>query len=373
MSSLFTYLLNSKMNLPLFELFQTLREPLSLQLEQYFLLLESMKKGWGCSNINELKITCRLLWLKSVESEAEKIFNNQFNLYVENYQERQSLNEEKSDEISTATQKNPQETQEKGSDKKSPKPSPFVSNQPIAPQRTQSSTRLPIAYRTAPPIDITESQQGYILKVSDFPFLERQTRHSWLKLRQPLRRGQTPEIDIQSTVQTIGRDGICLKPKYKSQRLNKTELLFLEDIDGSMIPFRPIIEGLFNTIEPKYFAAVNRYYFRNCPRDFVYLQPKETKVLALDSLPLKPEYTVLVIISDAGAARGGYNPMRVEMTKVLLNKLEPFVKALFWLNPIPSQRWTQTTAQAIYQLLERRMFELPQGGIQAAINQAKKG
>lgn len=372
MSNQFTYLPNSKMTLPLFELFQTLREPLSLQLEQYFLLLEAIQKGRGCRNINELKITCRLLWLKSVDSEAEKKFDNQFDLYFENYQERQSLNEEKSDEISAVSQKKSQETQEKSSDKKGSK---LVSNKPIAPQRTQSqsSTRLPIAYQTAPPIDITESQQGYILKVSDFPFLERQTRHSWLKLRQPLRKGQTPEIDIQATVQTIGRDGICLKPKYKSQRLNKTELLFLQDIDGSMIPFRPIIDRLFNTIEPKYFTAVNRYYFRNCPRDFVYLQPKETEILSLDSLPLKPEYTVLVIISDAGAARGGYNPMRVEMTKVLLNKLEPFVKALFWLNPIPSQRWSQTTAQVIYQLLEGKMFELPEGGIQVAINQAQKG
>lgn len=147
----------------------------------------------------------------------------------------------------------------------------------------------------------------------------------------------------------------------------------LEDREGSMIPFRPIIESLFNTVEPKQFAEVNRYYFRNCPRDFVYLQPKGTEVLTLERLPLKRQHTVLVIISDAGAARGGYNPQRVEMTQALLNKLQLHVKALFWLNPIPSIRWTGTTAAEIYKLLEGRMFELPQGGIQAAITQAKQG
>ena len=140
-----------------------------------------------------------------------------------------------------------------------------------------------------------------------------------------------------------------------------------------MIPFRPIIDSLFNTVEPKQFAAVNRYYFRNCPRDFVYLQSKGTEVLALERLPLERQHTVLVIISDAGAARGGYNYQRVEMTQVLLNKLQPQVKALFWLNPIPSIRWAGTTAAEIYKLLEGRMFELPQGGIQAAITQAKQG
>ena len=243
----------------------------------------------------------------------------------------------------------------------------------IIPQNRASQIRLTSAYQTAPPIDITESKQGYILKVSDFPFLERQTRHSWLRLRQPLRRGKTPEIDITATVQKIGRDGICLQPEYKPQRLNQTQLIFLEDREGSMIPFRPIIDRLFNTVEPKKFASVNRYYFRNCPRNFVYLQPKGTEVLPLERLPLERQRTVLIIISDAGAARGGYNPQRVEMTQALLEKLQPHVKALFWLNPIPSIRWTGTTAAAICKILEGRMFELPQGGIQAAITQAKKG
>ncbi len=361
------------MTLPLFDLFQKLRDPLSLQPEQYLWLLEAIKKGFGCSNIDDLKGTCRLLWLKSVDSETEKQFETIFNQYL---QENQKL-------ISSATAISPSVTEKKDPTDHSPnnhqkekKLTPSyqpAKNKSIIPQNTSYQIRLTSAYQTDPPIDITQSKQGYILKVSDFPFLERQTRHSWLKLRQPLLRGQTPKIDIPATVQKIGRYGICLEPEYRAQRLNLTQLIFLEDREGSMIPFRPIIDHLFNTVEPKKFASVNRYYFRNCPRDFVYLQPKGTKVLFLEQLPLQHQHTVLVIISDAGAARGGYNPKRVEMTQALLKKLKPLVKTLFWLNPMPSIRWTGTTAEAICELIEGRMFELPQGGIQAAINMAKGG
>lgn len=362
-----------KTPLPLFDLFQELREPLSLQPEQYFWLLEAIKKGFGCSNVEDLKSICRLLWLKSVNSEAEKQFETKFNEYL---QENQKLTQSSTTSSSSQTKQkdvfneNVDELQTR--QKSNPTYQP-ARNKAIIPQETASQIRITTAYQTVPPIDITQSQKGYILKVSDFPFLERQTRHSWLRLRQPLRRGKAQEIDISATVQKIGRDSICFEPEYKPQRLNQIQLIFLEDREGSMIPFRPIIDRLFNTVELNQFASVNRYYFRNCPRDFVYLQPKGTKVLSLERLPLERQRTVLVIISDAGAARGGYNPQRVDLTQALLNKLKPHVKTLFWLNPVPSSRWKGTTVATIYELLEERMFELSQEGIQTAITQAKNG
>ena len=188
------------MILPLFDLFQELREPLSLQPEQYFLLLESIKKGFGCSNIDDLKSICRLLWLKSVNSRAEKQFETIFNKYL---QENQKL-------TPSSITASPSQTQEKDALKENvgdlQKSTPTYqppSNKSIISQKTASQIRLTSAYQTAPPIDITESKQGYILRVSDFPFLERQTRHSLLRLRQPLRRGKTQEIDISATIHKI--------------------------------------------------------------------------------------------------------------------------------------------------------------------------
>ena len=155
------------MILPIFDLFQELREPLSLQPEQYFLLLESIKKGFGCSNIDDLKSICRLLWLKSVNSRAEKQFETIFNKYL---QENQKLTP------SSITASHSQ-TQEKDALKENvvdlQKSTPTYqppSNKSIISQKTASQIRLTSAYQTAPPIDITESKQGYILRVSDFPF-----------------------------------------------------------------------------------------------------------------------------------------------------------------------------------------------------------
>ncbi|MGK7915998.1 MAG: hypothetical protein AB4038_10700, partial [Prochloraceae cyanobacterium] len=44
--------------------------------------LEAIKKGF-VSNIDELKSICRLLWLKSVNSEAEKKFETIFDRYFQ--------------------------------------------------------------------------------------------------------------------------------------------------------------------------------------------------------------------------------------------------------------------------------------------------
>ena len=180
------------MPLPLFDLFQELREPLSLQPEQYFWLLEAIKKGFGCSNIEDLKSICRLLWLKSVNSEAENKFETIFDRYL---QENQKLTPSPTTPSVDRTQEKDVTNETVGNRQEGKKTTPTyqpASSKPIIPQNTASQIRLTSAYQTAPPIDITESKQGYILKVSDFPFLERQTRHSWLRLRQPLRRGKNP-------------------------------------------------------------------------------------------------------------------------------------------------------------------------------------
>ncbi|MGK7943054.1 MAG: hypothetical protein AB4058_01120, partial [Microcystaceae cyanobacterium] len=60
----------------------------------------------------------------------------------------------------------------------------------------------------------------------DFPFLERQMRHNWDKLRQPIRRGKATEIDIEGTIQLASRHlNLPLEPRRRPPRCNQTELL----------------------------------------------------------------------------------------------------------------------------------------------------
>ncbi|MGK7873890.1 MAG: hypothetical protein AB4426_11430 [Xenococcaceae cyanobacterium] len=353
--------------LPLFELFLALREPLKLRPDQYALLLEALEQGYGCEGIDDLKSVCRLLWLKSRGTQQEKQFETIFDSYIQQHTTSSSVNEEISASPHSGEERATTTIQEK------------QSSLPAIPARTSRATnpspppeiRLPSAYQTTPPIDVTQSESGYTLTVNDFPFLERPTRQAWRQLRQPLRQGVTTEIDIPATIQIIGRYGICLDPVRQPRRINQIELVFFQDCDGSMIPFRPIVDALFNTLEPRKFAQVIRYYFRNCPGQFVYLKPKGTKIQPLEDLPLDSNHTVAMIISDAGAARGGYNPQRVGLTKRFLEQIQPRVKALVWLNPTPMERWLGTTAEEIAELVDGQMFELPQDSLQAAIRCAK--
>ncbi len=337
--------------LPLFELFQELRVPLSLQPEQYVWLLEGLKQGFGCESIDDLKEVCRLLWLKSRDSQAEEAFETTFNRYIEKHQQTpQSVTKSSLARKETASYPTSLQNQY-------PTYQP-ATNQTTSSQSTSSNLRLTSAYQTTQEMEVTQSQQGYILKVSDFPFLLRQTRHAWLRLRYPQKRGETSQIDIPATIKKIGRYGICLEPETKPQLINQIELVFLEDREGSMIPFRPMIDGLFTTVEKNRFQGVYRYFFRNCPGDFVYLRPKGADTILLEDLPLKTQRTILVIISDAGAARGGHSFRRIEMTEKFLSAVQPRIKSLLWINPLPYKRWTGTTAADIAGLMGVKMFEL---------------
>ncbi len=371
--------------LPLFELFQALRQPLSLQPEQYTLLLEAMDLGFGTKGIEDIREICRLLWLKSWGTWEETHFEEVFAQYIKQSVSTISVGNEVTEETSSKSQSE-SITQDKTPIAPLPSPPKGLPTPPALtplpsppkglptpsaltplPKQSPEFFQLLSAYQTAPPSENTQSQGGYLVKMRDFPFLERQMHHVWLRLRQPMRRGRATEIDISGTIQLASRQLVVWEPLRQPPRTNQTKFLFLIDCDGSMVPFRPIVERLINTIETNRFAQVNCYYFRNCPRDFVYLKKKGSEIRYIEDLPFNPQTTIVLIISDAGAARGGYNTQRIAMTRDFLDKIQSRVNRLVWLNPLPEFRWVQTTAEAINHLIEGQMFEIPQRGIVAAI------
>jgi hypothetical protein len=78
-----------------------------------------------------------------------------------------------------------------------------------------------------------------------------------------------------------------------------------------------------------------------------------------------PQRTVVLIFSDAGAARGGYSEECIELTEAFLTQLRQRVRYIAWLNPMPQKRWFGTTAGEIARLLP--MFEMTRRGLQDAI------
>ncbi|PMB46976.1 hypothetical protein CEN39_25300 [Fischerella thermalis CCMEE 5201] len=215
--------------------------------------------------------------------------------------------------------------------------------------------------------DILDSR--FILTTEHFPITERQMKQIWRYLRRPIRQGSATELDLQATINQIGRQGLLLEPVLVPRRVNRAEMLLLIDQDGSMVPFHTLSSRLAETaVRGGRLGKAGIYYFHNCPTEYLYHDPNHQKAELVTDIVTNicSERTAILIFSDAGAARGGHNKERYEFTKEFLGKLKMQVRYVAWLNPMPRERWAGTTGGEIARLIP--MFEINRRGVQDAIS-----
>jgi hypothetical protein len=214
------------------------------------------------------------------------------------------------------------------------------------------------------------SHESLIKASADYlPATQRQMKQSWRYLRHFVREGLAVELDVEATVRQIGRQGMLLYPVLLPRRINQVELLLLIDRDGSMVPFHSFSERLLKAaVQGGRLGKANVYYFHNCPTEYLYLYPVHQDAVLIEDVvsQLRPSQTVVLIVSDAGAARGGFNPRRRRLTKKIVNQLGQQVRHIAWLNPVPRSRWASTTAGVISEFVP--MFEINRQGLDAAID-----
>ncbi len=209
----------------------------------------------------------------------------------------------------------------------------------------------------------------FILTNEYFPVTERQMKQIWRYLRRPVREGVATELDVEATVNQIGRKGLLLEPVLVPRRVNQADLLLLVDQDGSMVPFHALSHRLAETaLRGGRLGRAGIYYFHNCPIDYLYHDPNHQQAELVNDIVthICSERTAVLIFSDAGAARGGYSKERYELTKEFLDQLRQRVRYIAWLNPMPKKRWQKTTAGKIAHLVP--MFELNRRGMQDVID-----
>jgi uncharacterized protein len=197
----------------------------------------------------------------------------------------------------------------------------------------------------------------------------RQVKQSWRFLRRRVRQGILLELDIPASIDQLVRDGVLLSPVLVPRLKNQSAVLFLLDWGGSMSPFHAPVTAL---VEAARFGgglgASEVFYFHNVPGRFVFEDPKFlsgaafTEVLAR----ARTKRMVVLICSDAGAARGSTSIERLEETQQLLNTLRKYVRQVVCLNPMPRERWQSTSAAEIAE--ELPMFEMTQQGLDSAIS-----
>ncbi|MBW4577995.1 MAG: hypothetical protein KME42_00275 [Tildeniella nuda ZEHNDER 1965/U140] len=201
-----------------------------------------------------------------------------------------------------------------------------------------------------------------------FPITRRQMKQSWRYLRRFIREGALTDVDIDATIHRVGQQGLLLEPVLVPGRVNRTELLLLIDQDGSMVPFHSLSQRLIDTaLQGGRLGKAGVYYFHNCPADYVYHDPVHQEAVAIDDfLAQLNSRTAVLIFSDAGSARGGFNPRRRRATKTFVDDLKQRVRYIAWLNPMPRSRWAGTTAGDIATVIP--MFETSRQGLDGAID-----
>jgi uncharacterized protein len=201
------------------------------------------------------------------------------------------------------------------------------------------------------------------------PVTQRQMKQSWRYLRQFVRERLPTELDVEATVRHIAHNGMLLNPVLVPPRRNQTELLLLIDQDGSMVAFHSLSARLVETAaRGGRLGEAGVYYFHNCPIDYLYHDSKHQQALSLENWlgQVSGSRSVVLIFSDAGAARGGANPVRIEETQRFLTALRQQVRYVAWLNPLPKSRWPGTSAEAIAQFTP--MYEISRQGLDGAIS-----
>ena len=214
-----------------------------------------------------------------------------------------------------------------------------------------------------------EDHSRQISSYDYLPVTQRQMKQSWRYLRQLVRQTATTELDVNATVKKIAREGLLLEPVMVPRWKNKTDLLLLLDQEGSMAAFHTLSERLIDTaLRGGRLGSLEVLYFHNCPAGYLYRDPLHQNAETISSVFERMNHgnTVAMIFSDAGAARGVLNPVRIAATTSFLRQLQRQAKYVVWVNPMPRSRWVETSAERIAQTVP--MFEMSRQGMTEAID-----
>ena len=351
----------------LLPLFNRLRQKdIPVGISEYLLAIKMIQCRGAWQDIERLKRLLCLLWVKSLEDQY--IFNQLFEELVRPELEKQLLEADKSplpkiDEDSTFP---PQETENL---KLKSNPISQVSSKvqkENKPQPNQPTNSIPIrdfsrkSLSEITPIKL-RFRQSYNL-IPRLPITRREMTGIWRNLRSLQREGAPENLDVQGTINLFCKMGFFSGVVLQPSRKNQVKLVLLIDCEGSMSPFKLLIDTLQESIEKVgLLNQKNIFYFHNVPRGYLFTKPNLTKPLPIEEiLSREVGNNSVVIVSDGGAARRTYDSERLHQTKEFIRQLSDKTYLYGWLNPVPEFQWRMTTAEDIATFIP--MYSLnPQG------------
>jgi uncharacterized protein with von Willebrand factor type A (vWA) domain len=195
------------------------------------------------------------------------------------------------------------------------------------------------------------------------------------RLRRFARQGAATELDLPDTIRSTANNAGSLDLKLVPERHNTVKVLLFLDIGGSMDDHIRVCAELFSACRAE-FKHLEHYYFHNCPYERLWKdnrRRKESEVSTFEVLrKYGPDYKA-IFVGDATMSPyevvqsgGSVEHWNEEAGNVWIDRLTRHFRRSAWLNPLPEATWDRNHSTVLLQqLMERRMFPLTLGGIDA--------
>jgi uncharacterized protein with von Willebrand factor type A (vWA) domain len=190
----------------------------------------------------------------------------------------------------------------------------------------------------------------------------------WRRYRASMRAGPKVELDVAATVAEQCRRGYLAEPVLVPARRNQARLVLLIDVSPSMQPWEEFSHTLVESLRRGRLGEANVYYFHNSPHARLYESATLSGPVTLKEALGRHESSTLMLVSDAGAARGARNPARAEETAEFWKQVREHWQPAVWMNPMPSARWPGTTAESVARLRGLSMLELSEERLVTAVD-----
>jgi len=328
------------------------RERLALGIDELLAALEAEQVGLGGETADEMKGMLALLWCKSEAERGclERTWETLERQAVESPLDRQRRMESQAD---TGSEETASKTQQAS-----------VERLTVAEASREAfgivPTRAPLLPRSRE--ELTELRYYY-------PVNRREMQYAWRYLRRMIADGPRDVLDVAATVAQTARQGFYYAPVWQRRERNHAHLVLLLDHLGSMVPVHHYLRDLAETAcYESPLGQVDVYYFYNVPGEALYTDP----LLIQEPQPLRhivqsiSEFTAVLIVSDAGAARRHHELERVLATLECLDTLRVVTPYVAWLNPMPEVRWRNTSAEVIARQVA--MFSMSPDGLSNAVD-----
>lgn len=183
------------------------------------------------------------------------------------------------------------------------------------------------------------------------PFAVRKTGQTLRKIHTRIIYETTNRLHFQAIIKQRVQDGFVHQLVYEKQKRGVQEIIWISDHSSTNLPYEPWNNALRKIVaDCPSVEKVHQYFYHLYPSpaqtsdDFKFFENRAqtTAILLSDMLRKCTKHTIVIIFSDAGAARQRFDAEQLQILFALTNAIRNKTKRFVWLNPV--QRLSGTTA-----------------------------